>query len=47
MANLAEIIINLPSMQIVKITIDVKNANIADLKEAVAQNLGLMFLTQF
>ena len=34
-------------MQIVKVTIDVKNATVSDLKEAVAQNLGLIFLTQF
>ena len=47
LANFAEITINLPSMQVVKVTIDVKNATISELKEAVGQNLGLMFMSQF
>ena len=43
----AELIINLPSMQVVKVTLDVKSASISELKEAVAQNLGLTYSSQF
>lgn len=45
--NDAEISILLPSLQVVKVMVDVKSANISDLKEAVAMNLGLIHHSQF
>lgn len=43
----SEVVVNLPSSQAVKVMIDVKNSTIKQLKENVAQVLGLIYCSQF